>query len=902
MRRITAVVILLFMLLLPCSNTFATVLVFAPHPDDEALMFSGIIHGSLQRGEDVKLVMATNGDVPGVSAGYARQIETVNAMAVLGLQEDDIIFLGYPDAGLKTINDLYPDAGDAFTSVAGQTQTYGNRGLGRTDYHTYRFGVPGRYNRTSILADMESILVRYQPGHIFVTGPYDRHEDHAILHTYLLETLSRLTSRYPTYKPVVHRTVIHGGNDFLWPAKADPAVDFTEPPASSSVLPWAERESIKTPPAMRLTAASENLKHQAILRHFSQVNSYLLNFVHRDEVFWPENPYDGNTPPVANAGDDQVAPPGTRVTLNGRGSHDRDGDTLTYSWSQLQGPPVLLLNRFTVAPSFTAVETSTPLLFQLIVSDGRIASYPSTVAVITDHPGYVSITGTVTGNGSIVCSPDSTVRYNTATSCTATAAPGNYVAEFIVDGELQVITDRRSFTYSFGSITTDHAIAARFVPITHTVTFLAGANGSVTGTLLQSVDNGASTTAVRAVPAAGYRFAGWSGPADFTSTANPLTISNVTFSQTITAAFTPEMYTMQFRAGSNGSLIGTLVQAIEHGGNCTAVTAVPAAGYRFAGWTGSGGFASQANPLTVSGVTAGDTITAAFERETLLVTFVSAGNGSVSGETSQTVAAGSATNAVTAVPASGYRFVNWTAADGFASTANPLILETVSAAAVVTANFSQQLFTVTPLGETGGGMSPDTLQLVAEGGTIRFTVTPAAGYQVAAVSGCSGKLEGTSYRTGPVTADCSVSASFVPIRHEVNGTVAAGHGTVICSTPVIHEASSRCTIDPAFGYVLLELRDNGLPVLPADNGKSYVIGSVTGPHAIVATFRTETYSLLDAVRVQQQVLGKVQLSDAEKVRFDVAPLGYDGKPRPDGVLDVADIVIMLRKLVGVINW
>ena len=901
MRRTSAVVILLFMLLL-CPNSFATVLVFAPHPDDEALMFSGIIHGALQRGEDVKLVMATNGDFPGVSAGYARQIETVNAMAVLGLQENDIMFLGYPDSGLKTIYDLYPNAGDAFTSVAGQTQTYGNRGLGRADYHTYRFGTPGRYNRATILADLESILGEYQPAHIFVTGPYDRHEDHAVIHTYLLETLSRLTSRYPTYKPVVHRTVIHGGNDFLWPAKADPAVDFTEPPASSSVLPWAERESIRTPPAMRLTATTDNVKHQAILRYVSQVNPYLLNFVHRDEVFWPENPYDGNNPPAANAGDDQVVPPGTRVTLNGRGSHDRDGDTLTYSWSQLQGPPVLLVNRYTAAPSFTAVETSTPLLFQLIVSDGRIASYPSTVAVITDHPGYVSISSTVVGNGSIACTPDSTVRYNTATSCTATPAPGNYVAEFIVDEEFQVITDWRSFTYSFGSITADHAIAARFVPITHTVTFLAGANGSVTGTLLQSVDNGASTTAVRAVPATGYRFVGWSGPAGFTSTANPLTMSNVTFSQTITASFAPEMYTVQFRAGSNGSLLGTLVQAIEHGGSTTAVTAVPAAGYRFAGWTGSGGFVSQSNPLTVGGVTAGDIITAAFERETVLLTFGSAGNGSLSGETSQTVPLGSATTAVTALPASGYRFVNWTAAGGFVSTANPLIMEAVSVAAVVTANFSQQLYTVTPVSEPGGGMSPDTPQVVAENGTIRFTVTPAEGYQVAAVSGCGGELAGTSYRTGPITADCSVSASFVPVRHQVNGTVAAGLGTVTCSTPVLHGASSLCTIAPASGYVLSELRDNGVPVVPAGSGNSYAIGSVTGTHAVVATFRAETYSLLDAVRVQQQVLGKVQLSDEEKVRLDVAPLGDDGKPLPDGVLDVADVVIMLRKLVGVINW
>ncbi|MDO8916333.1 MAG: hypothetical protein Q7W16_09660, partial [Coriobacteriia bacterium] len=71
------------------------------------------------------------------------------------------------------------------------------------------------------------------------------------------------------------------------------------------------------------------------------------------------------------------------------------------------------------------------------------------------------------------------------------------------------------------------------------------------------------------------------------------------------------------------------------------------------------------------------------------VKFLAGPNGTVSGSIDQTIGAGAPTTAVTAVPAAGCRFVNWTGTDGFFSTANPLVVPVVSGDMTVTANFER---------------------------------------------------------------------------------------------------------------------------------------------------------------------------------------------------------------------
>lgn len=68
-------------------------------------------------------------------------------------------------------------------------------------------------------------------------------------------------------------------------------------------------------------------------------------------------------------------------------------------------------------------------------------------------------------------------------------------------------------------------------------------------------------------------------------------------------------------------------------------------------------------------------------------------------------------------------------------------------------------YTVSAVAGEGGSVSPAS-QSVESGNNATITVTPDSGYLIAAVSGCNGTLDGTTYTTGAVTADCSVEASF----------------------------------------------------------------------------------------------------------------------------------------------
>ncbi|MGE3509278.1 MAG: PIG-L family deacetylase [Vicinamibacterales bacterium] len=272
----------------------AQTVVFAPHPDDEALFASGAIYHALQAGKDVKVVIATNGDceVPGIA--HQRQLESVAAMGRLGLPSSSVIFLGYPDCGLVHLFGGYSNPQSAFLSPAGRTSTYGFEGLGNTDYHRYIFGVPALYNRPSVLQDIATVLANYRPQDIYVTSAYDDNPDHYALNFFVTEAVTARQRQDPTFQPTLHDGLVHEpcelscNVNYHWPDPTfSPTIPFPQPQfLSQTPLLWSAIVSVPQPAVMTTTSQATNLKYLALAEYVSQFSTWLASFVRSNEFFW----------------------------------------------------------------------------------------------------------------------------------------------------------------------------------------------------------------------------------------------------------------------------------------------------------------------------------------------------------------------------------------------------------------------------------------------------------------------------------------------------------------------------------------------------------------------------------------------------------------------------------------
>jgi hypothetical protein len=93
----------------------------------------------------------------------------------------------------------------------------------------------------------------------------------------------------------------------------------------------------------------------------------------------------GNSPPVADAGPDQIGALAGRITLDGSNSYDPDGDPITFQWTQISGPAVSLTGANEARAGFTA-EAGQTYAFRLIVRDDKGAEARARVTVTTSQP------------------------------------------------------------------------------------------------------------------------------------------------------------------------------------------------------------------------------------------------------------------------------------------------------------------------------------------------------------------------------------------------------------------------------------------------------------------------------------------------------------------------------------
>ncbi len=178
-----------------------------------------------------------------------------------------------------------------------------------------------------------------------------------------------------------------------------------------------------------------------------------------------------NVAPAADAGADREVVAGTPVVLDGSGSADPNGDAMSFTWTQMEGAPVLLTGANSPTAAFTP-ESQGVYVFQLVTFDGKLSSAPDQVLVTVNAPANrvpradagrdqtVTAGDTVTLDGSASSDPDGDpISYtwsqvqgpasvtlqgaNTAQASFVAGAAGLYEFQLIVrDGQVASSPDR----------------------------------------------------------------------------------------------------------------------------------------------------------------------------------------------------------------------------------------------------------------------------------------------------------------------------------------------------------------------------------------------------------------------------------------------------------------------------
>jgi hypothetical protein len=343
-------------------------------------------------------------------------------------------------------------------------------------------------------------------------------------------------------------------------------------------------------------------------------------------------------------------------------------------------------------------------------------------------------------------------------------------------------------TYSGGSSSTTLTVVSR---PTLSVVPAGSGSGTVTSnpagincgaTCSASYDSG-TVIALTASPAGGSTFAGWSGGGCSGTGGCNVTLNAST---SVTATFTtqtPQTFPLTVNKSGTGS--GTVTSnpgGINCGPTCTAsynsgtvvtLTATPAAGSVFAGWSGG---CSGTGPCTVT-MDAARTVTAIFTLQTFPLTVTKSGTGLGTVTSSPagincgltcTASFNSGTVVtLTATPAVGSVFVGWS---GGCSGTGPCTV-TMDAAKTVTAIFNLQVVTLTvnKTGLLGGGTvssSPAGINCGStcsanynHGTTVTLTATP--NILVTFMGWSGGGCSGTGQCTVTLTANTTVSAHFL---------------------------------------------------------------------------------------------------------------------------------------------
>ncbi len=258
------------------------ILIVAPHVDDESIAAAGYTADAVAAGADVFFVYLTAGDGGrGVAEiegrtwrprpkdfrheGEVRLAEALAASNLLGVQRENVFFLGYPDGDLESMLE-HPDRVITSRATGDQAVPYAI---------ALSPGAP--YRLANLEADLDRVLTATSPSRVLAPVPFNAHPDHSAGGRLARRLLSRRRDPPQWLGYLVH------ARGFPAPLLFAPR-DRLLPPARLAEQPWL---------SYPLSAQTEARKRAALRLYASQREEpYLLilldAFVRTNELFVTE--------------------------------------------------------------------------------------------------------------------------------------------------------------------------------------------------------------------------------------------------------------------------------------------------------------------------------------------------------------------------------------------------------------------------------------------------------------------------------------------------------------------------------------------------------------------------------------------------------------------------------------
>ena len=334
--------------------------------------------------------------------------------------------------------------------------------------------------------------------------------------------------------------------------------------------------------------------------------------------------------------------------------------------------------------------------------------------------------------------------------------------DYLISQGVPIITMDDLYRLQSGAITIPRAIggSCMFTPpqAQYSLTYTAGAGGTLTGVVSQTIPYGGDGTPVTAVANTGYHFSSWSDG----STANPRTDTGVTADVAVTANFIPEQFSLTVNSAHGPVSKNPDQPTYPYNTPVTFTMGAIEPGWTFTGW--EGGSCTGTDPCTVN-VTADTTVTANFSQNAYTLDVTIVGQGTVAKEPDQPTYHLGDIVTLTAAAADGWSFTGW-------STNVVDSKVTINGNTTVTATFTQDEYTldVTIVGQGTVAKEPDqpTYHL---GDIVTLTAAAADGWSF---TGWSANVVDSKVT---INGNTTVTATFTQDEYTLDVTI-VGQGTV----------------------------------------------------------------------------------------------------------------------------